>query len=280
METKAKGLALPKELLAGLFVFAASLIYLYFPVLKGLVYDWWHDENYSHGFLLVAFSGYLIWIKREELAQTEIKTSLWGVGVILAGLFLFLLGWVAGEQFTQRVSFLVVLYGGLIFLLGWPLAKKLTFPVWLNILAIPIPYVIYNALTFPLKLFASKIATEALQFFGFSVYRDGNIIILPNMVLEVVDACSGIRSLISLLAVCSILAYFIPKNLYRVILVLSAIPIAIGVNVLRVFVTGILSYKIGPKAAQGFFHTFSGLLVFMLSIFLVFLVHRMVSKRC
>ncbi len=279
MEAQTKVLAFKKDYLAALLVFFFALTLLYFPVLKGLVYDWWHDPNYSHGFLLPLFSGYLIWVKKEELSALPFRGSWWGILVVAAGLFLLLLGWVAGEQFTQRFSFLVVLYGGLIFLLGWPIARRLFFPVWLLTLAIPIPYVIYNSLTFPLKLFASKVATSLLQLIGLSVYRDGNIIILPNMVLEVVDACSGIRSLISLLAISAILAYFTRSNLWKAVLILASIPVAIGVNVLRVFITGILSYHMGPRAAEGFFHTFSGFLVFGLSLFLIFVIHRMVAKR-
>lgn len=279
MEAQTKVLAFKKDYLAALLVFFFALTLLYFPVLKGLVYDWWHDPNYSHGFLLPLFSSYLIWVKKEELSALPFRGSWWGILVVAAGLFLLLLGWVAGEQFTQRFSFLVVLYGGLIFLLGWPMARRLFFPVWLLTLAIPIPYVIYNSLTFPLKLFASKVATSLLQLIGLSVYRDGNIIILPNMVLEVVDACSGIRSLISLLAISAILAYFTRSNLWKAVLILASIPVAIGVNVLRVFITGILSYHMGPRAAEGFFHTFSGFLVFGLSLFLIFVIHRMVAKR-
>ncbi len=279
MEAQTKVLAFRRDYLAALLVFFFALILLYFPVLKGLVYDWWHDPNYSHGFLLPLFSGYLIWVKKEELSTLPFRGSWWGMLLVAAGLILLLLGWVAGEQFTQRFSFLVVLYGGLVFLLGWPVARKLFFPVWLLTLAIPIPYVIYNSLTFPLKLFASKVATSLLQLIGLSVYRDGNIIILPNMVLEVVDACSGIRSLISLLAISAILAYFTRSNLWKAVLILASIPVAIGVNVLRVFITGVLSYHLGPKAAEGFFHTFSGFLVFGLSLFLIFVIHRMVAKR-
>ncbi len=279
MEAQTKVLAFRRDYLVALLVFFLALILLYFPVLKGLVYDWWHDPNYSHGFLLPLFSGYLIWVKKEELSTLPFRGSWWGMLLVAAGLILLLLGWVAGEQFTQRFSFLVVLYGGLVFLLGWPVARKLFFPVWLLTLAIPIPYVIYNSLTFPLKLFASKVATSLLQLIGLSVYRDGNIIILPNMVLEVVDACSGIRSLISLLAISAILAYFTRSNLWKAVLILASIPVAIGVNVLRVFITGVLSYHLGPKAAEGFFHTFSGFLVFGLSLFLIFVIHRMVAKR-
>ncbi len=279
MEVKTKELSLFKEYALSFLIFLAGLIYLYFPVLKGLVFDWWHDPNYSHGFLLPLFSLYLVWVKRKELVSLPFQGNWWGIFLSLGGLFLLLLGWIAGEQFTQRFSLLVVFYGGLIFLFGWPLAKKLFFPVWINILAIPIPYVIYNSLTFPLKLFASKVATALLQLLGYSVYRDGNIIVLPNMVLEVIDACSGIRSLISLLAICSILAYFMRSNLWRTVLILASIPIAIGVNVLRVFLTGILSYHLGPKVAHGFFHTFSGMLVFVLSIFLVFTLHFFLAKR-
>ncbi len=279
MEAKGALLNPEKSLWVSLFLFFAALFFLYFPILKKLAYDWWHDPNYSHGLVLPFFSAYLIWLKKKELAQESPRATWWGLPMVGAGLFLLLLGWVAGEQFTQRFSFLVVLYGGLVFLLGWPLARKLLFPVWILVFAIPIPYVIYNTLTFPLKLLATKLATNLLQLVGVSVYRDGNIIILPNTTLEVVDACSGIRSLISLLAICSILAYFIRKPLWKIVLILSAVPIAIGVNVLRIFVTGLLANEFGAKAAEGFFHTFSGLLVFLISLLLVFLIHQLVKNR-
>lgn len=273
-----KGL-LNQELFLSLLLFLGGLFFLYHSILYELVQDWIHDPNYSHGLLLPLFSAYFIWLNREELAKTPIRPSLSGLLVLLVGLGLLLLGWIAGEYFTQRLSFLVVLFGGLLFLLGRPWVKKLAFPLGILVLAIPIPYVIYNALTFPLKLFASKMATNLLQLVGLSVYRDGNIIVLPNMVLEVIDACSGIRSLISLLAVCVILAYFVRRWVYRILLILLSVPIAIGVNVLRVFVTGILSYKFGKEAAEGFFHTFSGLLVFMISIVLIGIIHYWVRNR-
>ncbi len=279
MEAKSTFLNPEKSWWLSLFLFSASLLFLYHPILEKLVYDWWHDPNYSHGILLPLFSGYLIWQKRGELLTHPLKASWWGLLVVGVGLLFLLLGWVAGEQFTQRVSFLVVLYGGLIFLLGWPVARKLAFPVGILLLAIPIPYVIYNTLTFPLKLLATKMATSLLQSIGLSVYRDGNIIVLPNTTLEVVDACSGIRSLISLLAICVILAYFVRRPLWKLLFVLASVPVAIGVNVLRIFVTGILSYKFGAEAAEGFFHTFSGLAVFTLSLILVFLIYHLVKDR-
>jgi len=279
MEAKKIALNQHKQVLYSLLLFFASLLFLYYPVLTKWFRAWIDDANYSHGPLILLFSLYLVWSQKDELSKVEIRGSWFGLALVLAGLMLFLLGWVAGELFTQRLSFLIVLYGGLIFLLGWPLARKLLFPVWILVLTIPIPYVIYNSLTFPLKLFATKMATSLLQLVGISVYRDGNIIVLPNTTLQVVDACSGIRSLISLLAICSILAYFVNGFWRKVIIVISAVPIAIGVNILRIFITGILSYKLGKSAAEGFFHTFSGILVFAVSLALIFLVHRLVKTQ-
>lgn len=279
MEVKTFKIGQSKSIWLSLFLLFSSLFFLYYPILLKLAIDWKNDENYSHGPLLLLFSLYLIWSKREELSKTPLKTSPIGIIFVCIGLALLILGWIAGELFTQRVSFLIVLYGSLIFVFGWPIARKLAFPVWILILSIPIPYVIYNSLTFPLKLFATKMATYLLQLVGISVYRDGNIIVLPNTVLQVVDACSGIRSLISLLAICSILAYFVSGFFRKAIIILSAIPIAISVNILRIFITGILSYKVGKSAAEGFFHTFSGLLVFGISLVLIFLVHKLVKLR-
>ena len=279
MEAKSSITTFPKDFLVALFLFLAALFFLYFPILKKLVYDWWIDPNYSHGFLIPIFSLYFIWLKKDRFDVQKIKPSWWGLLIVFCGLGLLLLGWIAGELFTQRVSFLVVLWGGLYFLFGWSWARELIFPVGLLFFSIPIPYVIYNSLTFPLKLLATKLATNLLQMIGMSVYRDGNIIVLPNTTLEVIDACSGIRSLISLLAICTILSYFLRKFWAKAVLILASIPIAIAVNVLRIFITGILSNKYGQRAAEGFFHTFSGLAVFMFSLVLVFTIYYFLKDR-
>ncbi len=253
---------------------------MYYPVVVHLVTDWWTDANYSHGFLMPLVAGYFLWQRREEVEQAleRARPSSWGLLIVLLGIFLLILGQVAGELYTQRISLLVVLWGTSLFLFGWSLSRILLFPFLLLLLAIPIPYVIYNSLTFPLKLLASKIAAWSLSIIGVPTLREGNIIYIPNMTLEVADACSGIRSIISLLAMTAILAYFVSGWLWRVLLVASAIPIAILTNALRIVGTGILSYHFGPEAARGFFHYFSGWLVFLLSLVILggvlFLVRR------
>ncbi|WP_456432639.1 exosortase/archaeosortase family protein [Thermosulfuriphilus sp.] len=239
---------------------------LYYPVISHLVVDWWTDPNYSHGFLMPLVAGYFIWQKRDEIRLEKDCPSWLGLGLVLGGAILLILGRVIGELYVQRVSFLMSLYGSVFFLLGRQVARILLFPFLLLLLAIPIPYVIYNSLTFPLKLLASKMAAWSLGAIGIPTLREGNIIYLPNMVLEVADACSGIRSIISLLAMTVILAYFVSGWGLRLVLVASAIPIAIFTNALRIVGTGILSYHFGQKAAQGFFHYFSGWLVFLLSL--------------
>ncbi len=156
MEVKTFKIGQSKSIWLSIFLLFSSLFFLYYPILLKLAIDWKNDENYSHGPLLLLFSLYLIWSKREELSKTPLKTSPIGIIFVCIGLALLILGWIAGELFTQRVSFLIVLYGSLIFVFGWPIARKLAFPVWILILSIPIPYVIYNSLTFPLKLFWQK----------------------------------------------------------------------------------------------------------------------------
>lgn len=255
------------------------LLIMYYPIFLKLVSDWWNDPNYSHGFLIPIISLYLIWDRRNLLKDIPLQPS--GIGLFitcLAGL-LFLIGQIAGEQFTQRISFIIALSGIIISFGGHLLWKYLWLPITYLIFMVPLPYILYNSIAFPLKLIATKISTFVLQFLDITIYSEGNLIYLPHITLEVADACSGIRSLISVLALSVIISiYFLNSRWKRFLLILLSILIVVLCNMLRIIITGIIASK-NPELATGFFHSFSGELIFLTGVAIVFIVALLMGKN-
>jgi exosortase len=232
-----------------------------------MIIQWYNDPNYSHGFLIPLISGYLLWQRKDSLRSVVPIPSNIGLAVVIFGLGIYLIGNVAGELFTMKISMLVVLAGTILFARGMEFFKSISFPFLYLLFMIPLPYLLYDSVAFPLKLFVSKVSVEFLSFIGILVMREGNIIHLANTTLEVADACSGIRSIISLLALSTAIAYLTQKGwIKRVILIVLAVPIAVFVNSIRVIVTGILAERYGAEAAEGFFHEFAGLVIFGIAI--------------
>jgi exosortase len=252
----------------------ALLISIYWDVVVKLVYDWYTQPDFSHGFLVPPFSAYLVWTKRETLRKTPVRQTWAGLPLIVLGIITFFLGVYGAELFLTRISLLMLL-GGLIWTLaGGEMLRELRFPLLVLLLGIPWPKVIYNQITFPLQILASKLASAALPVFGVPVMRDGNIIQLPSMPLEVAEACSGIRSLMSLFTAAVFYGYFLePSVPRRVILALAAIPIAVMANGARIVGTGLAVQYWDPDKALGFFHEFSGWLIFVFSLVLLYLLH-------
>jgi len=260
-------------------VIVACLVILYFRVLQGLVSDWIRMPDFSHGFLIPIVSLYFFYERRKELSALNRSSNWIGLVLLLFGIVLLLLGNLATEYFTMRFSILVVLGGIILFLLGKEVFKTLLFPIVFLIFMIPIPSVLMDRITFPMQLFASKVAAKSLYLIGIPALREGNVILLANTSLEVAEACSGIRSLISLLALSVVFAYFSQKTtLKRVLLILSTFPIAILANAARVTGTGILAHHYGDKVAQGFFHGFSGWILFVVAFVCLFLLGAMLSR--
>jgi exosortase A len=244
----------------------SGLTFLYGPVILSLADDWIHLPDFSHGFLIPFVSLYVVYEERKEWSPL-IRTGHWsGVVWIIGGLLFLFLGNLATEFFIMRFSLLIVVGGIILFLLGTPLLKKLSFPLGYLIFMIPIPSIFLDRITFPLQLFASKVAAASLDLMGIPALREGNVIQLANTNLEVAEACSGIRSLIALMALAVAFAYFSQRSTFkRVLLVLSTVPIAVIANALRVSGTGILAHYYGDSMAQGFFHSFSGWLLFVIA---------------
>ncbi len=256
---------------------SAAFLLLYWPVLTKLVHDWSTDDNYSHGFLIVPLAAYFVWERRHRLARLPIQPSAIGLVAVGFGLAMLLAGLLGAELFLTRASMIPVIGGAVLFVLGWRMLWALVFPLAFLLLMIPIPAIIFNQIAFPLQLLASQVGESTLYALGIPVLREGNLIILANTTLEVAEACSGIRSLISLLTLGIVFGYFTdPRPPVRTAIALSTIPIAIVANAARVAGTGVAAHYYGAEAAQGFFHTFSGWLVFVVAFLMVFAVTRIV----
>jgi len=264
---------------ANISICAVCLGILYFSVFQSIVHDWYHDPDFSHGFLIPFISLFLVWQRSQDLAKIPVAPFNLGILVIIIGLFFLMVGSLAAEYFTQRMSFIVVLCGIILFLLGLRHLKLLSFPLVYLIFMIPLPSILMLKITFPMQMLAAKVATFSLQLLDIPVFREGTVIHLVDNSLEVERACSGIRSLISLLALGAVLAYFINKaNWQRALVILSCLPIAILINAFRVSMTGILAHYYGMKAAEGFFHGFSGAVLYFAGLILVAVVAVFLSK--
>jgi exosortase len=252
------------------------ILWLYFPILSHLVRQWWHDPNFSHGFFVPAFSLYVLWQDRARLAGLPRAPSSWGLLLMVLGLCMLIVGVLGAELFLSRCSLLLLIAGLVVFFLGWNFFRAVLFPWAFLILMIPIPAIIFNQITFPLQVLASKVAAVLLPLAGVPVLREGNIITLPAIPLEVAEACSGIRSLLSLATLAIIYGYLMEtRTSIRVVLALASAPIAVAANSLRIVGTGLLVQYWDPDKAEGFFHAFSGWLIFVVSLAMLFVLHQL-----
>ena len=245
------------------FVLLLAAVYAYAPVVRRLVRDWATDDNYSHGFFIVPLALFFAWERRGRLAAAPREPAALGLLVVVGSLGLLVAGTLGAELFLTRISLIGTLAGAVLFLFGWTHLWILAFPLLFLLLMVPIPAIVFNQVAFPLQLIASRFGASALYACSIPVLREGNVIVLANTTLEVAEACSGIRSLVSLLTLAIVYGYFIDsRGWVRTVVALSAVPIAIIANGTRVAGTGVAAHWYGPEAAQGFFHTFSGWLVF------------------
>ena len=281
-----------------------AIVFTYATVLAKLANDWWYDENYSHGLLIPFVIGYIVWVQRDKLARVPVRSSmLWGGAAVVCALFGLWAGVAGAELYTQRLSLILLLAGTIIYFWGFKLLQWLLVPLGLLFLAIPIPAIIFNKIAFPLQLFASRCAVWSMSLLGIPVLRQGNIIELKPLnsfdtkKLEVVEACSGIRSLMTLVTLAVVFAYFThtpdqngPGSGKRfgflktywfwrsVIIVGSAVPIAILTNAFRVSGTGVLAHYYGTGVADGFFHTFSGWAIYIVAFILLFGIGMIIDR--
>lgn len=253
-----------------------GLVVLYRDVVPELVRAWSTDDNYSHGYLIPPIAAYLAWERRHKFLAAPARASLFGLIVVVGSVAVLALGVLGIELFLTRISLIGVLGGTVLFFYGWPRFRVLLFPLAFLILMVPLPAILFNQIAFPLQLNASQFGEAVIRAAHIPVLREGNVLILANISLEVAEACSGIRSLISLLTLAIVFGYIgDSRNWARVLIALSAIPVAVVTNGARVAGTGIAAHYYGEAAAQGFFHEFSGWLVFIAAFALMLLLHRL-----
>lgn len=257
---------------------AALLLWLYASTLAHLAGQWWNDPNFSHGFFVPLFAAFVVWQDRSRLTRLALRPSWAGLGLLAIAMVTLIVGRMGADLFLSRLSLLIAIAGVIILFLGWNVFRVLLFPWAFLLLMIPIPAILLQQITFPLQLLASRVASITLPWMGVPVLREGNVIILPAMALEVAEACSGIRSLMSLATLAVIYGYLMERRIgMRWMLALAAIPIAVAANSLRIVGTGLLVQYWNPDKAQGFFHEFSGWLIFVVSLAMLYGFHRLAT---
>lgn len=260
-----------------LALLAALCLWLYESTLRYLVIQWWKDPNFSHGFFVPLFSGFVLWQERGRLSRLVPSPSWSGLIVIVLSLFLLVIGRLGAELFLARSSMLLLAAGIVILFLGWSSLRAALFPWAFLFLMVPIPVIVFNQITFPLQLLASRVAAAVLPLLGVPILREGNVINLPAMALEVAEACSGIRSLMSLVTLAIIYGYLTEKRLWvRWVLALASVPIAVLANSVRIIGTGLLVQYWDAEKAEGYFHASWGWIIFVVSLFMLYAVHALI----
>ena len=249
---------------------------MYAPVIRPLARQLWDDPNYSHALLVPLFVAYVLWRERSRWRTVGVAASDSGLLIISAALGLLFFGLLGAELFTARISLLILISGIIVFLVGWQLLRSMAFPIGYLTFMIPLPALVYYQLTFPLQLWASRLGADGLVLLGVHTVREGNLLILPNVTLEVVEACSGVRSLLSLLAAVVAYGHLAENSRWRRwLLVAITIPVVILSNGLRLVATGVLSFVFGPHVDSGLIHTALGLGFFALAFLLIILIHHL-----
>ncbi len=255
----------------------ALLIACYAPILYRLVNQWSTDEDMGHGFFVPVVAGYIAWQKRDELAAADLKSNPLGLVILALAAVQSIIGVLGVELFVSRTAFIESVVGCVLFLGGMRAIRILAFPLFLLLFMVPIPAIIYNRITFPLQLIASQVAEAILGVFGIPVIRDGNVLELPSQKLSVVEACSGIRSLLSLSFLSLVYGFFFDsKPWMKWFLLVSTVPIAITANASRVTLTGLLS-EVNVEYSKGVYHSVSGWVVFMVALVALIILHTAVN---
>jgi exosortase len=254
------------------------VVIMYASVLISLARQWLDDPNYGHGFLVPLFVGYVLWSKRDQWRTLPFRPNNFGFAIMLFAVGLRILGMMGAELFLARVSLVILISGMVLFLAGSQTLRWMAFPLGYLLFMIPLPAIVYYQLTFPLQLLASRLGASGLIALGIHTVRQGNLLMLPNCTLNVVEACSGIRSLLSLLAAVVAFAYMAEPSWWkRGMLAVASIPIAIATNGLRLVATGVLSYFFRPAVDSGVVHLILGLGFFVLAFLLIVLIHKLLQ---
>jgi exosortase len=257
--------------------FGALLLLCYAPILYRMAVQWSTDADMGHGFLVPLVAGFIAWQRREALLATPRHPNAWGLALVIFAALEAFAATLGAELFTARLAFVIALFGVILYLGGKEWLKILLFPLLLMLFMIPIPQIIYARLTLSLQMLASRLGELLIGWMGIPVLRTGNLLQLPSQTLDIADACSGIRSLLSLAFLSLVYAYFTDRRVWmRWVLLIATVPIAIAANGIRVAITGLLS-EVNTQLAQGTYHEVEGYMVFVIALAALFLVHRIIS---
>ena len=255
-----------------------SFVFVFYPIWKELLQTWYTSDDYSHGFFIVPLVVFALWQKREVLSRLPRQSSPLGLALLVGSLVLYILALYAEIRTIASLAMVFVIVGAVLFIFGKTIFREISFILFFLFFMIPIPAQIYSAMTIPLQLIVSKVSVWAVMLFGLPVFREGNVIHLPERTLEVVQACSGLRSLMTLLTLSLIVSYFtLRSNTLRVLLVMSGLPVAIAVNIFRVLIMIVAFYYFNYDLTVGRVHTIFGILVFVLAIVLIFIIKGVLS---
>ncbi|MBV9763746.1 MAG: exosortase [Acidobacteriaceae bacterium] len=257
--------------------FGALLILCYAPILYRMAMQWATDEDMGHGFFVPLVAGFIAWQRREALLSTPRRSNGWGLFLVIFAACEATAATLGAELFTARLAFVIALFGVILYLGGTQWIKVLLFPLLLLLFMIPIPQIIYARLTLSLQMVASHLGEILIGWMGIPVLRTGNLLELPSQTLDIADACSGIRSLLSLGFLSLVYAYFTDKRVWmRWVLLIATVPIAIAANGIRVAVTGLLS-EVNTNLAHGLYHEMEGYLVFVVALVALIGTHRLIN---
>jgi exosortase len=260
-------------------VFAVATTIIFAPILYYMVLHWNAVEDYSHGFLVAPLAAFFAWERKRDLLRAPIQPSWWGVVPLAFGTTALTVGRLGTELTSMRSAYVLTLMGLVLLILGKAVFRILLFPLAFLFLMVPLPQSLVNVVAFPLQLTAADWAVQLLYVMDIPALREGNIIHLPQTQLFVAEACSGLRSLMALITLGIVFAYFFRKSwVERALIVASAIPIAIVVNAGRVAATGILTYHFGQKAAEGVIHETQGMFTFAAAFLLLLAEAWLLSK--
>jgi exosortase A len=280
-ETKRDGSIAPgfsREQILFLLILLGSFVFAYYPTWKGLVSAWHSSEDYSHGFLIIPLCVMIGWQKRNLLATLEVRPSRLGLVLVVLALLLYLVGRLGEITTVAALSMIPALAGVILYLWGSAILKELLFPLFFMLFMIPVPAQIYSEATIPLQLWVSQISAWLAGFLSIPIYREGNVLFLPHRTLEVVQACSGLRSMMALVTLSVVFGYFsLYSNVLRAILFVSAVPASIIVNVIRVLVLILCEYYFSIDLSSGTPHTVFGVVIFALALVMVALIRGVLS---
>lgn len=266
-----------QKLAAGLVL--GGLVLVYWSVIRGLIDAWSTDDNYSHGFFIVPLAAYFAWERRRAFAAAPTGSSYFGLLVIAGSMALLVAGLLGAELFLSRVSIIGAIAGSILFLFGWQRLRIVLFPLAFLLLMVPLPALIFNKIAFPLQLVASHVGEYTISSLDIPILREGNVLILANATLEVAEACSGIRSLVSLFTLGIVFGYFVDRRAWvRAVIALSAVPVAILANGLRVASAGVAAHNFGAAGVEGLFHDFSGWVVFIVAFLMMLGFQRLLQR--